>query len=215
MSVAAPSTLAIHVEADHMADGCGVFAENMLDILDNGRYDKCAVLKLPASLDDWSAEHRTARKRTYRAARNGYSFETIRRHEWVDDIYAINTSLPERQGRPMAAGYQAKPSATPLPAYACDRHGIHTYGIVSEDRHLVAYLYVYRAGDLALVSSILGHADHLDAGVMFLLMAGAIEAELEHGSGALVYNRWDSGTDGLRWFKDRCGFEERQVQWCR
>ena len=31
--------------------------------------------------------------------------------------------------------------------------------------------------------------------------------------GLVVYNRHDSGTDGLRFFKERLGFEERQVEW--
>jgi hypothetical protein len=29
----------------------------------------------------------------------------------------------------------------------------------------------------------------------------------------VVYNRHDSGTDGLRWWKERCGFQEEQVEW--
>jgi hypothetical protein len=215
MAVASETTLAIHLETECPRDGCAVLAQNLLDTLDTGRYDRCAVLKIPATIDDWTAEHRTARKRAMRAERHGYRFQVVKRHEHADDIYAINTSLAVRQGRPMTAGYKERPSETPLTAYACGRHAIRTYGILSADRRLVAYLWLYRAGDLALVSSILGHADHLDDGIMFLLMQGVIDAETGYGNGALVYNRFDSGTDGLRWYKERCGFSERQVEWCR
>jgi hypothetical protein len=31
--------------------------------------------------------------------------------------------------------------------------------------------------------------------------------------GVVVYNRHDSGTDGLRWFKERVGLEETRVEW--
>jgi hypothetical protein len=79
---------------------------------------------------------------------------------------------------------------------------------------LVAYLWLYRAGDLALVSSILGHGNHLANDVMYLLDAGRDRREAEHG-GFLVYNRHDSGTDGLRYFKERIGFEETKWSGCR
>ena len=71
MSVAEDTMLAIHVEADHVADGCVGIAQNMLDVLDNGRYQHCSVMKLPGSIDEWKASHRTARKRDMRAERLG------------------------------------------------------------------------------------------------------------------------------------------------
>jgi hypothetical protein len=77
---------------------------------------------------------------------------------------------------------------------------------------LAAYSWVYRAGDLALVSQILGHADRLADEIMYLLVEGIVAAESELG-GFLVYNRYDSGTDGLRFFKDRCGFVPTVVEW--
>jgi len=202
------------MELDCPLDGCTAHAENLYDLLSTGRYDLCSVLKIPADIADWADTHRTARKRAARAIRMGYQFQTVERHQYADDIYAINTSLPERQGRPMTSGYQERPSETPLPVYPCERHGIHTYGVVL-DGTLVAYLWLYRAGDLALVSSILGHADHLDNGVMFLLFAGMLDCEIDNGPGVVIYNRHDSGTDGLRWFKERLGLQECEVAWCR
>jgi hypothetical protein len=77
---------------------------------------------------------------------------------------------------------------------------------------LVAYLWIYRSGQLALVSQILGHADHLEHDVMFLLFEGMLTCE-PPDNGWLVYNRADSGTDGLRFFKARLGFEATPVRW--
>ena len=111
----------------------------------------------------------------------------------------------------MSEGYKVRPSASPDPLYSCPVHGVHPYGVLLDDT-LVAYLWCYRSGDLALVSSILGHAEHLRFDVMYLLMRGVIEAELAHG-GFLVYNRHDSGTDGLRFYKERCGLEPAEVEW--
>jgi hypothetical protein len=71
-----------------------------------------------------------------------------------------------------------------------------------------------RQGDLALVSQILGHADHLEREVMWLLFEHALEREIKSDQdGFVVYNRHDSGTDGLRWWKERVGFREARVEW--
>jgi hypothetical protein len=166
---------------------------------------------MPSSLDEWRVEHRTARKRADRAVRLGYRFAPVDRSLYDEDIYQINTSKVERQGRPMTVGYRERVSYLPLEHFPCPRHAIRTYGVLS-GRTLVAYLWLYRSGDLALVSSILGHADHLDDGIMFLLFQGVVSHERLHG-GYFVYNRHDSGQDGLRWWKERVGFQATGVEW--
>lgn len=179
--------------------------------LSRGPYDVCSVLELPATVDGWRAIHRTARKRASRSERLGYRFSAVRREDHVEDIYRINTSLNERQGRPMADSYRTRQSFAPLPDYPCRRHRVTTYGVLRGPR-LYAYLWLYRAGDLALVSSILGHGNHLADDIMYLLAQGVIDAECETG-GFLIYNRHDSGTDGLRYYKERCGFQETHLEW--
>lgn len=174
-------------------------------------YDVCSVLPMPESIAAWRDEHRTARKRAWRSERLGYRVTEIERHRYVDDIHAINTSLAERQGRPMSAGYHVRPSASPDPVYTCPRHAVRPYGVLS-GRTLVAYLWLYRCGELALVSSILGHGEHLRNDVMYLLFVGMLEREIPHG-GFVVYNRHDSGTEGLRYFKSKLGFEAMEVSW--
>lgn len=174
-------------------------------------YEVCSVLPV-TDLETWRAEHRTARKRADRAERLGYRFAEIRREERDDDIFEINTSLERRQGRPMSAGYRERTHFLPLPEYPCDRHAIRTYGVLDHRGTLVAYLWLYRAGDLALVSSILGHGEHLANDVMYLLFQGAVERQA-HLGGYFVYNRHDSGTEGLRYFKSKLGFERTEVAW--
>lgn len=202
-------TISFETACDH--DSCAQFAFPLHKQLAGGRYDVCSVLPMPKDAQTWREEHRTARKRAARARRLGYSFSGIRRHNFADDIHEINTSLGERQGRPMSAGYNVRPSASPDPLYPCPRHGVHPYGVLQDDK-LVAYLWIYRAGELALVSQILGHGEHLQNDVMYRLFAGMLETEILHG-GFLVYNRHDSGTDGLRYFKERCGFKAMGVEW--
>jgi hypothetical protein len=209
VTLAVDTALVIGLEV-HGPPACTKFAWPLLKQLEDG-YNECAVLDLNG-IDEWRREHRTARKRADRAERRGYQFVTVERHARADEIQATNLSAPARQGRPMSAGYRQPVSTEPLPDYPCPRHGVHTYGVEDANGVLVAYSWIYRAGDLALVSQILGHADHLKNEVMYLLIAGIVDAESPHG-GYLVYNRYDSGGDGLRFFKDRCGFEPQKVHW--
>lgn len=179
--------------------------------LDVAKYSNCvSVMPVPDRLEDWRAIHRTARKRADRAARLGYRFAGIDRSCYADDILDINLSLPERQGRPMSAGYH-DPSVSRLPDYTCGFHNIRCYGILA-DGTLVAYLTLYRVRDLAMVSMILGHGDHLKNDIMYQLFAGVVEDQAGLG-GSFYYNRHDSGTDGLRFYKERVGFYQDDVEW--
>lgn len=180
--------------------------------LDVPKYrENVSLLEVPASLEEWRAEHRTARKRADRSSRLGYRFAAIDRSEFDDDIHAINTSLETRQGRPMEAGYRSWRRHGRLPEYPCSRHAILTYGVLQGDR-LRAYLTLYRVHELALVSMILGHGEHLADDVMYLLFAGVVAEQAGRG-GVFYYNRHDSGTDGLRYYKERLGFAAGEVVW--
>jgi hypothetical protein len=178
----------------------------------SGKYDECATMPLPRSVEAWEAEHRTARKRAWKAQALGYQFSIIERQRYEGDVYAINTSTPYRQGRPMTEGYHYAPRFG-ADDWPCQLHGVHSYGVLDNKGTLVAYLWMYRAGDLALVSQVLGHADHEPNGIMYLLFREALAAEGAIAPGVCVYNRWDSGTDGLRFLKARIGFEPTWVEW--
>ena len=192
---------------------CADLAAPLFAQLASGKYDECATMPLPASREAWEAEHRTARKRAWHADAMGYVAGPLQRELWEIDIDRINGSRDYRQGRPMSAAYREPSSFEPLPVFPCALHAIRPYGVWSGGGHLVAYMVIYRAGDLALVSQVLGHADHEANGVMYLLFRHALEAEGAIAPGVCVYNRWDSGTDGLRFLKARVGFEETAVEW--
>lgn len=172
-----------------------------------------AVTEMTGSLVEFAAEHATLRKRAARCARHGYTFEEIDRRAHEDDVYRINMSTAERQGRPMTAGYYEHPTFGENPK-TCDQHHVYTYGLFNAEPEprLVAYLWLYRSGDLAMVSSILGHADELENEVMYRLYAGMLGSQWPLG-GTVFYNLWRSGTDGLRFFKTRVGLAERDVEW--
>lgn len=201
--------ISLQLACDHQE--CSEHAFPLLAQMGSGRYDECAVMPLPASVEAWEAEHRTSRKRAWRADRLGYAFARIDPQAWTDDINAINQSRERRQGRPMSAGY-LDPARFGPESWPCALHGVHRYAVI-RDLHVVAYLWMYRSGDLALVSQVLGHADHEPNGIMHLLFREALMAESRIAPGVCVYNRWDSGSDGLRQLKGWVGFEPTLVEW--
>lgn len=192
---------------------CAGFSFPLYHQLSAGKYDVCSVMEIPESLAEWRESHRTARKRADRAERRGYYAGPLAREQWEEDIHAINTSSPLRQGRPMSSSYLQPQVYPELPDYPCPRHATRITGVWSEHNDLVAYLVMHRAGELALVSQILGHAEHLEYEVMYLLFARALVREMIGGTGLCVYNRHDSGSEGLRFFKERLGFDPMEVEW--
>jgi hypothetical protein len=121
-------------------------------------------MALPASLEDWRAEHATARKRADKAQRLGYRFVNVLRDKVADEIFAINTSKANRQGRPMSAGYLRSHRRRPTPYIRVS--GMASIRTASKRR---TELSSHTSGSIApgssgLVSQIFGHADHLEHG---------------------------------------------------
>jgi hypothetical protein len=211
---ATETRVTVNLEAVCDYAGCADLAWPLHHQLSGGAYTwPVSVLPLPDTIGEWEAQHRTARKRANRCEQDGYTFQEINREEHEDAVHDINTSAGVRQGRPMSDSYQHRPAFTPLPDYPCDRHAIRSYGVTGPDGQLYAYIWVYRVGGLVMFSTILGHAAHLERHVMYLLVRGALTAQINAGPGFAFYNRHDSGTDGLRFFKERCGFQPARVRW--
>lgn len=202
----------VELVGDCTSTGCLEFAANLRSKIADRRYQiGVSVMDCPGSLLDWRAEHRTARKRADRSHRLGYRFEHVDFAQFDDDIFEINQSLEQRQGRPMSDGYTHWIRHSSLPDYPCAAHRTITYGIL-DGRKLRAYLTLHRSGELGLVSMILGHGDHLRSDIMYLLFHGLVHDQAGSG-GIFFYNRHDSGQDGLRFFKERLGFREGSVEW--
>lgn len=215
MSVLETETLPLPVElvGDCHTGDCLEFAVTLHKAVEDRKYQVGAsIMDMPNTLLDWRAMHRTARKRADRAQRLGYRFNLVDYSQYAQDIHDINTSKETRQGRPMSDGYRHYVERSRLPDYPCRHHRTITYGVLQADT-LRAYLTLHRSGELALVSMILGHGDHLKDDIMYLLVSGVI-GDQAGSNGLLYYNRHDSGAPGgLVYFKERLGFHEGNVEW--
>jgi hypothetical protein len=180
--------------------------------------DGASILVLPPTFEEYwnGAAGYGTRRKVRKAEKEGYTFGLIDRDAYLDDLFAINTSLPERQGRAMKEPYRARPGPFgPLPEFTCARHQIRTYGVL-KDGHLVAYTWLYQVGEMCLFSTILGHGDHLNNGVMYLQIAKTLEDIIAvAGTRYAMYNMHQSGSEGLRFFKEQMGFASHWVNWQR
>lgn len=152
----------------------------------------------------------TARNLYNRCTRLGYVSRLVsweERNTLLDDIHAINTSAPMRQGRPMSKSYQERPVAFGTGAPACDLHRSELIGCFAPDGRLVAYITAGHCGTLSASSQIIGHADHLKNGIMYQVWTIFVVRCINLGQQAVVYSRWSDGTDGLRIWKRSVGLK--------
>ncbi|MFM2208247.1 MAG: hypothetical protein RL213_2222 [Bacteroidota bacterium] len=144
-----------------------------------------------------------------KAIRAGYAYAAFDPNSRADDIQRIHLSSPERQGKKMDSSYR-----TGFGEYPSDRRNSF-YGVFKGDE-LVAYIWIVRSGQLLLMNRIMGHADHLRNGVMYLLVSSLIRQEIdkEGAQGRFVmYDTMLGASAGLRMFKERCGFRPYRLKW--
>jgi hypothetical protein len=176
-----------------------------------------SMLVVPADIDaDWfeSPSSRWMRKKIHRAHRLGYEFGPFEFNDYIDDMYDINTSKWDRQGRPMSEEYRVRPpERAPLPDHPCPRHSEGWFGVF-QDGKLCAYLFVQQSGEATFTPNILGHADHLENGVMALALFEAVKWQRERANTSYVYYYLhDSETSGLQFFKEKMGYAGHLVTW--
>ena len=209
-----PIQINLHKECEHsVASGSPcrdvVFWANWLKV-----DSPIALYGITPGLSPTAHYNATARNRTRHAARAGYYCRVIPWSEYNDhleDIWKINLSAPQRQGRPMSEGYTVKPTPQTAPTHECRLHNSRWHGVFAPDGKLVGYINGNRCGDLAAASQILGHADHLHAGCMLLLWAHWVQWCADQGVGHILYSRWSDGTDGLRHWKHSVGMRPTVV----
>jgi len=155
----------------------------------------------------------TASNRYRYALKNGYTAVEIswsKRNEYLNDIHAVNNSVPILQGREMKDSYKEYPSQS-SEADQCQAHYATFIGAF-KDGHLVGYISTNFCGQLAASSQIIGHGDHLKNGVMLVLWAEFVRICQERGMAMIVYSRWSDGKDGLRYWKHSVGMRQTSIQ---
>ena len=161
-------------------------------------------------VEAYLADLRYARRRVRRAQRLGYVVAPFDPNERRSELLTIHRSLPERQGQPIDASY-----LDPAAVYETGPH-LEYLGVLLDDA-LVAYGQLWYAGEIVGMNRIMGHGDHLDDGVMFLLMAGVVKhvKTTRPDIRYVFYDMFFGAGEGLREFKTRLGFRPHYVHWKR
>jgi hypothetical protein len=174
-----------------------------------------ALLHVPDTFEAYlSGPERSHLRREYnRALRAGFTFERIDPLERIDEIMAIHRSADERQGEPIHPAYLDEGKVRAYLGRAAE-----VFGVVDGDGILRAYLCLRTCGQVACIERLLGHADVLRQGVMWVLVAGTVRAVVDRRGLAgqptwLMYDMFPGAQPGLRRFKRWMGLEPYRVSW--
>jgi hypothetical protein len=148
-----------------------------------------------------SAEHHARRARS-----KGYVVAEIDRNDFIDDIYAVNTSVETRQGLPMDADYLEKKTSYPrAPNF---KH----FGALDSAGKLTAYADLGFYGDFASFSRVIGMRNN--DGMMHLLVTEIIGQMIEGATYRyLMYDTYFGASPGLKAFKEMLGFQPYRAKY--
>lgn len=158
----------------------------------------------------WNA---TAKNRLNFAMRNGYIDYDCNWEAWNlhrDDIFKINTSARVRQHNPMNPAYFDYPEAKMI-INTCRDHQYRLV-MVRHENTVLSYAVLHIIGELANISTIIGHRDFLKDGIMLPLMNRLQWIAVKSDIKAMTYGEWDSGhnengKNGLQYWKHSVGFQ--------
>ena len=153
------------------------------------------------------------RRKVRRARRLGYTFRRFDPQERLNEIVRVNGSTAIRQRRAIQPRYL---DPVQVASY-CAAPGAW-YGVFDADQVLRGYCHTPMIGDCGLFSRILGDAESLNDGIMYLLVFETLGemhkllSQTGHPRWAM-YDMFLGGSQGLRDFKHRCGFDPYRVTW--
>jgi len=172
------------------------------------------LLKLPDSFAEYlrGRQMQAVRTNRTRALTAGFSFRKIEALEHFEAVCEVNESMSRRQGREIAASYLDREKVRAHCTYG------DVYAVLNREGRLRAYAHVVMAGDVAVVSRLLGHGEDLDKGIMYLCLTEIVRSltEVRETLGApawLMYDTFFGAEPGLRYFKERLGFKPYRVNW--
>ena len=147
------------------------------------------------------------------AKKRKYSYARIDAVSAIDQVMEINGSRPERGGRPMPPIYFDRSKFETILREIGNAHVVKCPA-----GKIVAYALVSNIGELWNVDYVLGHGDHLNSGIMYMLMTHIIEEKFELAKTAgnpkwIMYDTWLGASAGLRQFKAVLGFSPYWVRW--
>ena len=149
-----------------------------------------------------------------KALRAGLQFRKFDPMECLDQVLEINRSSNMRQNRRMDPDYLDAEALSNFFEPKRDQ----CYGVFERDGRLRAYCYAPVFGELCIFAMLLGHANFLKDGIMFLLLSETIREIAERPGRSdrprwIMYDTFLGASEGIRYFKQRLGFAPFRVRW--
>jgi hypothetical protein len=172
-----------------------------------------ALLKLPTTFEDYlkGKEKQALRTNRNAAIRAGLRCEQIDPKKYITDILEINTSAPKRQNLEIDPSYTSHEQVEEYFSKAKKVYGVF------DSTGLKAYAHIVESCEVFVFNRLMGHKDYLDKGIMYFLVSEIVKDMIaQRGRGALCWGMYDTmllGSNGLRYFKERLGFEPYRVEW--
>jgi hypothetical protein len=174
-----------------------------------------ALVKLPENFEDYlnGSLKQLLRRKRKRAMTKGYSFACFSPLDLLDEMMIIHQSVDQRQGEPIHPDYL---SIEKVKGYFNEVPTV--YGVFDDQNTLQAYTHAPMYGEMFMFNRLLGHAEHLNNGIMYLLMSEVIRLMIEQRNlngepSWAMYDTFLGASEGLRYFKERIGFEPYNVEW--
>jgi len=170
-------------------------------------------LRLPSSVDLYvQMIGGKSRNIIRKAEKLGYEHHHADSRALLDDIFEIRTSSPCRQGKPIPDYFKEYPLIPISTEGLCERHNEEFFGVFLEKK-LVAYCTLRCFGEIAQINHILGHKDHVQNGIMYLLMNGIVRwlSTNKPWLRAINYLYASDIHAGLGQFKYNLGFRPEQT----
>ena len=170
-----------------------------------------ALLPITADYHDEALDGKS--RNMIRKAAKYYYYHTFYYNLHIEDIYRINTSTAERQGKPMTVAYLTKPTPIMVPDDLCNtQHRYVFIGGFNSSDELKAYAALAVVGQIGILNTIIGHVENLSSGIMNGLIDYLV-SYLHRTSSCIYLNYLDmhNCTPGLRAFKDSVGFAPLRV----
>ena len=166
-----------------------------------------AIIQIPENIDEYlkyiGAKSRNMNKK---ALKNGISTALFQWNDKLEEIYAINTSSKQRQGREMDKAYMEYPEE--VKNIKENDFSIVYIGAFKDDT-LIGYVELYVYGNFIMTNRILGHKEQLKYGVMNILIKHCVEYAIENDIAYINYlTMQNKKNNSLSAFKYRVGFRE-------
>ena len=202
----------------HSCDAyCSLIIDDVHDYLKTSKDENEFILAVIAlqkyrGFDDFFKTRINSKRRNqYRKAiKEGYYTRVVEpeeRNRRREELYSINTSTDERQGK-MSEEYSLYPEE--VHKYECEYHFHKTYGVFTSDNKWIGYMYPRYCGAIVRTFRILGHAKYFGNINFMLLLVFDFIKDLYINSPNVhyyMYHVMSSGNEGLQKWKKDAGFD--------